>query len=136
MSYLTPQVKTYLEGLYGDITSQSAIFVSENSGVNCTIRQSKESDSLITAFMLCTMNCFKEAIIATLPKLAAQNSHRLLHLWKTAETWNKVVLLYQQERPSCTGLLSPDLASEERGFGSRMRLRGTKCSYSPRLQPI
>lgn len=64
---------------------------------------------------------------------ADQNSHRLLHLGKTAEMWNEVLRLHQQETPKCTGLLSWDLASEERrGLGSRMGLRCTKCTYSSR----
>lgn len=68
-----------------------------------------------------------------LPRLADQNSHGLLHLGKTAEMWNEVVRIHQQERPGCIGLLSWDLASEERqGLGSRMGLRCTKCSYSSR----
>lgn len=69
----------------------------------------------------------------SVPRLADQNSHRLLHLGKTAEMWNEVLRLHQQETPGCTGLLSWDLASEERrGLGSRMGLRCTKCTYSSR----
>lgn len=84
--------------------------------------------------MLCILvTVSSKQIIATLPRLADQNSHRLLHLRKTAEMWNEVVRIHQQERPGCIGLLSWDLASEERrGLGSRMGLRCTKCNYSSR----
>lgn len=50
--------------------------------------------------MLCILvTVSSKQIIVTLPRLADQNSHRLLHLGKTAEMWNEVLRLYQQERP-------------------------------------
>lgn len=63
-------------------------------------------------------------------RLANQNSHRLLHLGKTAEMWNEVVSLHQLQTPGCDGPLSWDLASEERrGLASRMGLHCTKYLF-------
>ena len=77
-------------------------------------------------FWLCTVlpNC----IPVYLPRMANQNSNRLLNLGKLMDMIYDVMSLHQDCRPGCRGPLQWNLKSEDRrGLATRMGILCTTC---------
>ena len=79
-------------------------------------------------FWLCTV--LPHCIPVTLPRMANQNSNRLLNLGKLMDMINDVTSLHQDCRPGCRGPLQWNLKSEDRrGLATRMGILCTSCDY-------
>lgn len=85
--------------------------------------------SVFTILTTQTFTCFVNSNYKSCR--AEEDSHRLLHLGKTASVWNKVFRSHQEQSPDCSGNLTWDLANEERGgLATRMGLKCDACPFT------
>ena len=85
----------------------------------------------VTACTLCALQLsMREMNYSPTLYRANQDSHRLLHLGKTAAMFNEVFRLHHQRSPDCGGSLNWDLDTEERrGLATRMRMACSACQF-------